>query len=210
MKHILSALVLALALISTAHANSLTTLDIQHISFVFYPNEGGDNALYFLSGPGIHLSGVGSASCSFCNVETALAAGQWINPSVFVDFEYSLGSVTIGNQSYSAVLFVSSIIPTRSFMLPYLGNVAKTFTVSIPAYFLEVSGETSNGAFFNLTIPPSSLVLTFDYYPGANGQPGNYYFAQGEFLSGVPEPCTLVLMATGLASMAGLIRRRCR
>jgi hypothetical protein len=85
--------------------------------------------------------------------------------------------------------------------------------VTVPASFGLVQGETSNGTFFDVNIPPGKLVLTFDYYPFVNvNSVSGYYFSQGSYkaqgVPGIPEPGTIGLVATGLGGIVGLIRRK--
>jgi len=124
--------------------------------------------------------------------------------------------VTIGGQTYHVgadeVLFFSSIT-AGGFTFPAGGNASSIFTVTVPATFGSVRGEAGNGVFFNVNVPPGQLVLTFDYHPAANGNPAIYTFSEGRYkaeglVTTTPEPGTIVLMAAGLASMAGLIRKK--
>jgi hypothetical protein len=105
-----------------------------------------------------------------------------------------------------------SSITGSSFIFPFGGNNPSIFTVTVPASFGLVQGETSNGTFFDVNIPPGKLVLTFDYYPASNGNPGAYWFSQGYYkaqgVPGIPEPGTIGLVATGLGGIVGLIRRK--
>jgi len=195
-----------------AYADSITTFHLSRFTYVFGPNEGGDNAGYGFAGLGIYLTGGGSASCpEFCLVGASFSPGMSLVPDVFVDFESSQGYVAIGGHTYGDVtLFVSSITAGR-FTFPAGGNVPSIFRVTVPASFGLVQGEVPN-VFFDVRIPPGKLVLTFNYYPASNGNPASYWFSKGQYegqgVPAIPEPGTIGFMATGLAGIVGLIRRK--
>lgn len=199
-----------------AYADSINTFQLSVFSYGFVTNPGGDNAGYFFAGPGISLGGGGSASCGYwCSFGGALSPGTLLVPDIFVDFESSEGGVTIGGHTYHGPvdvgLFASSIT-ARGFTFPAGGNVSSIFTVTLPASFAAVRGEVADGTLFDVNVPPGELVLTFDYYPAANGNSASYYFSQGSYkaqgIPGIPEPGTIGLVATGLGGIVGLIRRK--
>ena len=209
MKRFTWALALLFALFCSAHANSVYTFNAFQVTYVFGANEGGDNATYSLVGPNINLTGGGTAFCqSFCNEGNLILAGTSVSPSMGVDFEFSTGSVRIGGNTYPVVLFLS-VINAASFTLPLGGRVPTTFTIAVPAAFSVVDGQVLNpaGSPLNVIIPPSKLVLTFNYFPAANGVPAIYSFSHGLYTT-TPEPGTLGLMATGLAGIVGRILRK--
>jgi hypothetical protein len=213
MKRLTWALVLPFALFCSAHADSIYTFDAGQVTYIFGVNQGGDNASYSLIGPNINLTGGGTAFCqpptSFCDADVPILPGTSLNPSIGVDFEFSTGGVKIGGHTYEAVLFVSSIT-AAPFTFPMGGNVPATFTVAVPAAFSVVAGMVQNqaGSPLNVTIPPGKLVLTFKYFPAANGDPARYFFSRGQYVVTTPEPGTLGLMATGLAGIVGMILRK--
>jgi hypothetical protein len=212
MKRFTWALVLLFALFCSAHADSVNVFNAFQVTYAFGANAGGDNATYSLVGPNIDLSGGGSAFCqpptSFCVVDVPILPGTSLNPGMGVDFEFSSGSVRIGGNAYPVVLFLSSIT-AASFTFPLGGRVPTTFTIAVPAAFSVVDGIVLNpaGSPLNVIIPPSNLVLTFNYFPAANGDPARYFFSHGLYTT-TPEPGTLGVMATGLAGIVGLILRK--
>ena len=212
MKHFRWAIALLfVAFLQFAYAD---TLDALKVSFIFGPNQGGDNAGYSLVGPNMNLSGVSTAcfASQFCFGAPAFLPGMSLTPSLSVDFQSSQGFVRIGGHTYFApndvTLFISSLTAS-SFRFPVGGNTPSTFVVTLPASFAVVSGQLSNGTFFNVNIPASKLVLTFDYFPAANGNPASYFFAEGKYLVTTPETGSVDLMAIGLAGIfIGLIQRK--
>jgi hypothetical protein len=154
----------------------------------------------------------GSFDAVGCSVGKILLPGSSLEPDLgLVTFD-SVNFIELGGQmpSSDAVLFNSSIAALRSFTFPT--NGVSTFTVTVPAAFsgpIQGFGDFPNFNSFNLHVASGQLVLTFDLVPAQNGVPANYQFSQGYFVSTVPEPGTLGMMATGLAGIiVGIIQRK--
>ena len=214
MKRLHWVVILPFVLFCIAHANPVYNFNAPGTTYSFSAIEGGDNALYSLIGPNIYLSGGGTAFCSGWTLGAMFAPGSTLLPNLFVDFESSIGFVQIGGHVYSGsdvILFISSI-STNSFTFPMGGNVPTTFTVVLPAKFSVVQAETTTGVgqLFNVHIPQGKLTLTFYYVPAGNGMPASYVFSKGQYVVATPEPGTLGLLATGLAGVLRLTKRRRR
>ncbi|MFL6305446.1 MAG: PEP-CTERM sorting domain-containing protein [Candidatus Sulfotelmatobacter sp.] len=221
MKRFRWAIVLAFVLfLQFGYADSVNTLNLGLFTFRFGSDfGGGGNAAYVFAGPGINLRNGGDADAvGNWLTQPGFSPGMSLIPDVgIVDFGFSVGGVTIGGQTYhDAALFFSSIT-AGGFTFPAGGNASSIFTVTVPATFGlvqgEARGENGNGVFFNVNVPPGQLVLTFDYHPAANGDPAIYTFSEGRYraeglVTSTPEPGTIGLMAAGLASIAGLIRKK--
>jgi PEP-CTERM motif len=201
---------LILLLAQCAYADSVPTFDITHASIPIFPNEGGDNEFFTFSGPGASMFGGGTAVCDWCIFGTTFALGSSVNPSVqIVTFDFVQGTVRFGGEAHDVVvLFNSSITALSSFTFPTSGK--STFIVTVPAILNgPIVGEAATGDSFNLQVPPGPLTLTFAFVPAQNGSPAFYQFTKGSFaLATVPEPGALGLMATGLAGVIGVIRRK--
>ena len=139
-----------------------------------------------------------------------LPPGTSVTPNVgLVSFE-GLSIFKLGGHSYdttTSALFNSSITAGASFTLPMGRNSPFTFTVTIPATLTPpVGGMLPDGSGFTLNVPPGKLVLTFLFTPGADVFPGGYYVSSGgQFIAATPEPepGTIFLLATGLATIVG-------
>jgi len=202
---------LILVLAQCAYADSVPTFNTQ-ANIPIFPNEGGDNEFFTFNGPGASMFGGGTAVCDWCISGTTFALGSSVNPSVqILTFDFVQGSVRFGGQTYPVlVLFNSSITALNSFTLPTSGK--GTFMVIVPAIvngpIMGQAGTVVGSPDFNLQIPPGELVLTFAFVPAQNGFPAAYKFSQAKFLTTIPEPGTLGLMASGLAGILGAILRK--
>jgi hypothetical protein len=220
MKHLLSIVLLLLVVfVPCTYADTITILNITRADITIFPRQGGDgNVQYFFTGPGADLSGVGTTNQTWLSgfsldgFFAGLFPGSSLNASVdplFIDLVQ--GSVSIGGQELlvdpvSSALFTSSIA-TTSFQFPTNGQ--STFTVTLPAFIGPISGFTEDKS-FQLELPPGSLTLNFDFVPAQDPFPAYYQFSGGEFVAPttVPEPATIGLMATGLAGVIGVIRKK--
>jgi hypothetical protein len=191
------------------YANSVSTFNITQVTIAFGANIAGDNAFFSLTGPGTSITGVGTALCGWCFIDTPFSPGSSLTPSIKMFFD-TLDSITLGGQSYnpgSSSLNTSLIAECCSFRFPTNGR--RTFTVRLPAGvfgpFRGEAGNRSSSFPFKLQTPNNGkFVLTFDFSPAQKG----YQFSQGRFIEAVvPEPGTLGLVAIGLASLIGLKRR---
>jgi hypothetical protein len=200
-----------------AHANSIPTFNVFQAVIPIFTNFGGDNEFFFFTGSGISLAGGGTAVCGWCNSGTPLLAGSSLNPSVSITtFDFiSGGTASIGGHNYNlsgGFLFDSSITALSSFTFPTNGQA--TFTARVSAVLNgPILGFATSLPFpeeFNLQIPTTgTLVLTFTFSPGQNGQPGSYFYSGGQFsVLPTPEPGTLAMVGSGLCGIAGMVGRK--
>lgn len=158
-----------------------------------------DHIVFTFTGPGTRFQAFGLMLCyPWCyqgigfQPDTSAPLGE-----VFVDSFF--GPVIIGGKSYNATAAIGFFAPEG-----YL-NPSGIVVVYEAGTFKEIE----------LSLPPlgGQWTFQFDYIPPHDDSPGGYVFRHGEFYATspptpVPEPGTLGLMATGLAGITGLIRRK--
>jgi len=213
---------LLLALAQCAYADSIPTFEITQLSLNIFPSSFPGNVGISFTGPGLFGSGVGTGNCLsppfWCaqgNID-GLLPGASLNPTLdhfFTDFLQ--GSVIFGGQTHSfenTGSGVSSIFTPYTVTFPTNGQ--SPFTVSVLAVLKDPllgTLDTGQNVMFQVN-NIGALTLTFDFVPAFDTEPAHYQFTHGTFdappVSTVPEPGTLGLMATGLAAIVGVIRKK--
>ena len=198
MKRLLGIVVmLVVAFVPCSYADSF---QITQVTGLMDPQTGAssDNISFTFTGPGTTIHATGMMQCyPWCyndqgfQPDTSTAIGE-----VFVMNIYS--PLTIGGITYD-----SAVADPSSFFPPEGGGGLN------PSVVLQVEQGFGNWKEVKLTLPQNGgWNFHFDYYPPNEDSPGGYLFSHGEFYAATPEPETLGLMATGLAGIAGLIRRK--
>jgi hypothetical protein len=160
----------------------------EHISFTF-------------TGPGTTIQAFGTMQCyPWCYIDQGLQPDTSA-PIGEVFVSYFSGPVIIGGKTYDSAVADPSSFFTEGGSLN-------------PSVVLQVEQGFGNWTEVELTLPQNGgWTFYFDYIPPHDDSPGGYLFNHGEFYNAspptpVPEPGTLGLMATGLAGITGLIRRK--
>jgi hypothetical protein len=202
-----------------AYADGIPIFGVTQAIISLSTNVGGDNETFSFTGPLININGGGTAVCDWClPFDFSLSPGSSLNPSIgLVTFDNTYGTARIGGQTFDlsgGFLFNSSITAIGSFTFPTNGR--RSFTVSVPAGFSGqiIQGSAPSLPNYDLQIlgyGVGTMVLNFTLVPSQNGAPAFYEFSRGQFsLVPTPEPGTLGMMATGLAGIVGMIRRKTR
>ena len=192
-----------------AHANSVPTYVITNARInVIGPVEScGETTCMnytFFSGPNVLASGVGGSGCGICG---PFAGGSLVDVSNGSTFEFDQWSGQIA--SFESFLpGTLQITAARMVFLPIGGPRPSVVTFTVPVQFsgqfspCATTGETSCIAppFANLTLDRKGFArVRFDY------SNHSYIFA-GVTYATVPEPGTIILMATGVLALT--IKRR--
>lgn len=211
----LTVLLFVLVTLGSAHA------DYFDLKFDTLP---GDNLQYlFHSSSFLDLSNIGD----ICGAPFFCAAmympGTYLVPQyTVIDFEDPSGWVIAGGHAYVTSRGDFIQLPGldtygfvgAGFVFPLGGDTPSTFTKTVDAHFLgEINGiaisrDHTEMADFSFSMPPGKLRLTYFYSPAQDGVPAFYTFDEGEFSLPSPEPGSASLMATGLAGILAILRRR--
>jgi hypothetical protein len=185
-----------------AHADILN-IEITYVTGVMNGNNGnGGNVSFTLMGPGgtiISTSDAGMACFSWCS-----------GPIPDLSFFDGPSQVYIGSFQ-TAILRGTAYDPINDFSIScclFGSNGALNPTVS------GFAGEGETFILFNLSLPAAGWGnFNFTFFPASGDNPAYYQFASATLTGGTPpvatpEPGTLGLMATGLAGLVGVIRRK--
>ncbi len=190
----------------TAFANSFTNLNV---TFTVNPNNGsGGNIGGLISGSGVHFLTGGGTFYGWFNDFLGNAPGSVGGGGTTIFWGDAFGK--IGSQTYADgdVALDPTAFNAGSFTFPTNGQ---DFTIVVPASMDVISGTILTSCPNNvcqtltLTTNPGKLTLSF-FYSQANGL---YYGSSGSFITTVPEPGTLGLVALGIVALArGCVHKR--
>jgi hypothetical protein len=206
-----------------AYADSVSTFNITQATV--FVGAGSDNVFFILTGPGTNISGFGGIQC-----QTDWCDGQVFPPGsgspvgfgcfdvcgqIFLDF---FDTAKIGGHDFdpnTLDLMLLTLNTSGGFSFPLNARVGSSFTGCQPAAMpnsLTGSAGFDPGDFmqFNLNMPAGGkFCSTWDFVPASDEFPAGYQFSHGKFLAAtIPEPGTFGFMATGLAGVIGVIRRK--
>jgi hypothetical protein len=161
-----------------------------------------DNISFTFTGPGTTIQASGVLLCyPWCYNDQGL---QPDTSTSIGDIYVTLGNygpLMLGGKTYNVVNYdpagffgPGGVLNPSVVLLVDQGGVEKEIELALP----------ENGGAWN---------FYFDYYSPREDSPGGYLFNHGDFYAAssptpVPEPGTLGLMATGLAGITSLIRRK--
>lgn len=197
MNNLRLALVILLAVCAQhASADSIKTFYVTQVSMGMGPNDGGgDNVFFQFTGPGLSITGSGGMECfDWCSSQGVSDAGLAATSQIFIS-EYFIA--ILGGNGYDAeTLDFTSLFD---------------FTGGVNPVAMGVVGDIQ----FNLLMPVNGgWRLHFDFVPPQDDNPGYYVFTGGSFnasqIAPVPEPASVSMLLTGLAGIAGVLRKKIR
>jgi hypothetical protein len=186
--------ILLAAFAQYSYADSIPTFHITEATMFMGPNDGsGDNVFYSFTGPGVTITGLGGMAC----------------------FDWCFGPVSDPNGSESQVFagfFDTVIIGGRSYDPFALSIDIFDCCGGLNASARGIVGSDTGPLEFRLTLPTGGS-WSFHFAPTTD-QDGNpaFIFTDGSFQASAPlptpEPATIGLMLTGLAGIAGIVKRK--
>jgi hypothetical protein len=204
MKRLLWTIPMLFALISVNALADSVTYKITNANLYISPNYGGGGNLGFsMRGSGITLIGDGGTNVYFFDGTNGYLPGS-AGPGSSSLFLWDVTSAKIGSTTYGfddiQLDCCSAGFGGGGFTFPTNG---KNFTIVMPASISLVSGTiVPDDQSFSLVFTPGRLTMSFYFAPD-----GRYYPSQATFVS-APEPGTLGLIGTGLAAVAGVLKRK--
>jgi PEP-CTERM motif len=174
---------------SSLFADSVTTF------IGLLPNDGsGDNFGFFQQGNGVTIGIAGGVPYDFFNID-GYAPGSTLGGSA--DVFFSEAFIQIGSNSYDLDFNGPGTLFLSGFTLPTNG---KDFTAHVELEFSASATIPDLGQTLDVSGGRAGK-MTFHFFNG-------FYYADSAGFTVVPEPNTLGFMATGLAGIIGVIRRK--
>ncbi|HST10833.1 MAG TPA: PEP-CTERM sorting domain-containing protein [Terriglobales bacterium] len=177
-------------------ADSIKTYVITQVSMSMSPNDGsGENISFSLTGPGVSITGIAGMVCTgWCDNQPIFGTPVVAPTQIFFS---SLDTLVIGGVNQEPSLFSFS----GDGLFDQNGGVSR--------FVNAFAGEGDTFFQFNLIQPQNGKWnATYDYIPPSGDTPGYYLFRHATFYAATPEPGTLALTVTGLAGIAGLVRKK--
>jgi hypothetical protein len=178
-------------------ASSIQTYWITNVTMGLIPNDGAGDPLYFdFRGPHFEFYGFGTMDCIQCNADQMYDYPSFTAIQAHVDFVayFVIDGVTYPSD---AVTFTSSLFADHD------GGINPLVT--------GVLVKDGTSVEFTLKLPTNGIWnADFGYSAPDGNNPGYYYFTDAAFSANqaVPEPGTIALTITGLAGIAGLVRKK--
>jgi PEP-CTERM motif len=201
-----------------AYADSVSTFNITQATV--FVGAGSDNVSFSLTGPGISILGFGGIQCQldWCDGQV-FPPGSSAPGGFGFDGQIFLGEtdVKLGGHDLGDTLDLTPFLALNTsggFTFPMNPTAGSSFTgcqpAAMPSSFTGSAGSGDDFTNFILQMPTGGkFCSTWDFVPASEEFPAGYQFSQGKFLAAtVPEPSTLGLMATGLAGIIGVVRRK--
>lgn len=189
--------ILLAAFAQCVYADSIPTFYVTQVTMFLSPNDGsGDNVTFFFTGPGVNITGGGGMGCYWCLAGVPISDPNVAQTSQI--FFGGFGTFILGGVSYDASSFLFD--PPGPF--DEFGNLNASTTGLIGPDNFQ----------FKLILPTNGgWDLNFDPTVDQNGNPA-FIFTDGFFGASAPaptpEPATVGLMLTGLAGIAGIVKRQ--
>ncbi len=190
--------ILLAAFAQCVYADSIPTFYVTQATMFMGPNDGsGDNVNFFFTGPGVNITGGGGMACNWCLAGVPISDPNNVQTSQI--FLTGFGIATIGGTSYDpTTLAFDSLFDD-------FGGLNASTTGS-------VGGGDQPFIQFKLILPTNGgWGLNFAPTVDQDGNPA-FIFTDGFFGASAPaptpEPATVGLMLTGLAGIAGIVKRK--
>ena len=199
---------LSIVLTTSACADSVPLFTATRGSGTLSLNWGEGRMLWSVTGPSLSLTFAGDINVPQCN--TACIGGDSFSPDTQIaNFGDFFGSGTVGGTYYPALLFLTGAlnITGGNFIIAGVKPAFHGPVIYSGALWActTIDGiDCESPPLFRLSFAPGGTFTAGFFGPSPFGF---YNLASGKYTI-VPEPSTLTLLASGLAVMGGLARRR--
>jgi len=178
-------------------ADSIKTYVVTQISMQMVPDQGaGENILFSFSGPQVSFSGEAGMPCFDWCSDQPIFGTPVVNPTMIFIAAFD-SPVILGGMSFDGTEF------------GFDGQGLFNDSGGVFRFVTGVAGSGDTFTQFNLILPQNGKwAASFTFVPPDGTNPGYYNFNGATFNATIPEPGTIALTLTGLAGIAGRIRKK--